>query len=317
MHPHFTLILCHHNADPDAICSAYAFSQLLRRLRPGLHVETAAAQGVSKLSKHVMKTIPLKLTSNPAIEKADILFIIDTNTLQQLDDWKPRIEKSKKPLIVVDHHAPHPETERIATLCIANEKSSSTCEIIHDLFREAHIRPSRREALALFLGIACDSRHFTLASSKTFQTVAELINAGVRAEEALPLLSVPMETSERVARLKAARRAEIVKIGDWLIGVSHVTAFQASAARALTTLGVHVAIVGGEKEGKLQMSLRASSTFYKKTGFHLGRDLAKPLGQYLHGTGGGHATSAGVNGEGELGAALKRALRLLQEKLKS
>jgi nanoRNase/pAp phosphatase (c-di-AMP/oligoRNAs hydrolase) len=30
----YVLLLCHHNADPDAICSAYAFQSLLTKQRP-------------------------------------------------------------------------------------------------------------------------------------------------------------------------------------------------------------------------------------------------------------------------------------------
>jgi hypothetical protein len=48
---------------------------------------------------------------------------------------------------------------------------------------------------------------------------------------------------------------------------------------------------------------------------HLGRDVAKPLGEFLHGMGGGHAVSAGVNGVGDVEACLKRCLRLLKDRL--
>lgn len=312
----FVILLCHHNADPDALGSAFSFSQLLHYLKPGVHVEIAAAQGPSKLSKYILRTLPIKLIANPHLESADALFLFDTNTIQQLAEWKQRVEKSNKPLIVIDHHATHPETKRIATLCIADETASSTCEIICDLFREAEIKPGKREALALFLGIAYDSKHFSLASSKTFKVVSNLVDAGVRAEEALSLLWMPMDISERIARLKAALRVQLTKIGEWLIVTSRISAYQASAARALTGLGAHVAIVGGEEAGKLRFSLRSTRIFYEKTRVHLGRDIANPLGEYVHGMGGGHATAAGINGEGDIELAFKQALHLLQERLR-
>ena len=106
-----------------------------------------------------------------------------------------------------------------------------------------------------------------------------------------------------------------MKIGDWLVALSHVGAYQASAARALVALGAHVAIVAGQRENKLQVSLRACSDFHEKTGIHLGRDIANPLGEYLHGMGGGHAVSAGANGVGNVEASLKRCVRLLKERL--
>jgi len=310
------VLLCHHNADPDAIGAAFAFSQLLERLKPGLEIEIAAAQGPSRLSKSMLKSLPAELTPQPRIEKADLIVLLDTNTIQQLDEWSERVKASNSPLIVIDHHASHPETERLATMCVADEEASSTCEIIYRFFKEAEVELTEVEAKALFLGIAFDTRHFVIATSTTLKIVADLIDAGVNAQETLPLLSLPMEYSERKARLKAGRRVKLLRINDWLIALSHVSAYQASAARALIGSGAHVAIVAGQRGDTLQVSLRSSRDFHKKTGIHLGRDVAKPLGEYLHGMGGGHSVSAGANGVGDVEASLKRCVRLLKEGLK-
>lgn len=309
-------LLCHHNADPDAVCSAYALSSLLKRLRPEIHVEIAAAQGPSRLSKHLLNFIPATLTDNPRIEEADLLIILDTNTVQQLDDWVERVKNAKAPIVVIDHHASHPETEKLATLAIADENASSTCEIVYRFYKEAEIKPGKNEALAIFLGIAFDTRHFVLASSSTLKTTADLVDAGVNVQEALSALSLPMDLSERIARLKASQRAKIRKINDWIIALSHVSAFQASAARALISLGADVAVVVGQINDSVRVSLRCTKKFHEKTGIHLGRDVAKPLGDYLHGMGGGHSVSAGVNGSGDVEAVLKRCFRLVKEKLK-
>ena len=310
------VLLCHHNADPDAIGAAFAFSRLLERLRPTLEIEIAAAQGPSRLSKFMLKSLPVELTAQPRIEKADFIVLLDTNTIQQLDEWSERVRASDSPLIVIDHHASHPETERLAKMCVTDEKASSTCEIVYRFFKEAEVELTEVEAKALFLGIAFDTRHFVIATSATLKIVADLIDAGVNAQETLPLLSLPMEYPERIARLKASRRVKLLRINDWLIALSHVSAYQASAARALIGLGVHVAIVAGQRGDTLQVSLRSSRDFHKKTGVHLGRDIAKPLGEYLHGMGGGHSVSAGANGVGDVEASLKRCVRLLKEGLK-
>jgi len=310
------ILLCHHNADPDAVCSAFAFSRLLKRLRPKLNIETAAAQGPSRLSKFMLKSLPITLTNQPNIEEADVIVLLDTNTIQQLDEWGERVKNSKASIIVIDHHASHPETECLASLTVADETASSTCEIIYCLFKEAEVELTPIEAKALFLGIAFDTRHFILASSDTLKILADLTEVGVKTKEALLLLSLPMVPSERIARLKAGKRVKLLKINNWLVAFSHVGAYQASAARALVALGAHVAIVAGQQDEKIQISMRASHEFHGKTGVHLGRDIAKPLGEYLHGMGGGHAVSAGANGIGDSEASLKRCMRLLKEKLK-
>ena len=309
------VLLCHHNADPDAVCSAYAFSSLLKNSRPNLKVEVGAAQGISRLSKHLLKHLVVKVETEPDVEDADALVLLDTNTIKQLNRLSEKVKTSKAPIIIVDHHAAHPETERLAKLSITNEEASSTCEIVYDFFKEMEVKPGENEAKALFLGIAFDTRHFILANSLTLKKVAELIEAGVNAQENLSLLSLPMPLSERIARLKASRRAKITKINEWIIAFSHVSAYQASAARAIIELGAHIAVVAGQKNENTEISLRSTREFHKKTGIHLGKDIAKPLGEHLHGMGGGHATAAGVNGVGYTETGLKICLQLLKEKL--
>jgi len=311
----FVVLLCHHNADPDAICSAYAFASLLKQLRPKIEVEIGAAQGISRLSRHLLTHLPIEVKTQPSVEKADALVMLDTNTIQQLDSIAEKVKNSKAPLIVIDHHATHPETERTAKLCITKEEASSTCEIIYSFFKEVNVKINENEAKALFLGIAFDTRHFVIATSSTLKTIAELIDAGVNAQETLGMLSLPMDFSERVARLKACRRSKLFKINEWIIALSHVSAYQASAARAIMDLGAHVAVVAGQKNESLEVSLRCTREFHEKTGIHLGKDIAKPLGEFLHGMGGGHSTAAGVNGVGDIETSLKRCLRLLKEKL--
>ncbi|RJS68715.1 DHH family phosphoesterase [Candidatus Bathyarchaeota archaeon] len=309
------VLLCHHNADPDAICSAYAFAELLKKLKPEINVEIGASQGISRLAKHLLKHLPIEVETQPNIEKADAIVLLDTNTVQQLNNLAEKVKNSKAPIIVIDHHAAHPETEKLARICITNEEASSTCEIVYNFYRETNVKPDENVAKALFLGIAFDTRHFILANSSTLKTVAELIDTGVDAKETLSLLSLPMDFSERVARLKACRRAKLYKIGEWIIAFSHVSAYQASAARAIIDLGAHVAVVAGQKNENLEISLRCTNKFHEKTGIHLGRDIARPLGEFLHGMGGGHSTAAGVNGVGDVETGFKRCLRLLKEKI--
>ena len=314
-HARQVLLLCHHNSDPDAVCSAYAFQGLLKKIKPGITAEIGTGRGVSKLTKHLFSYIPISVNMKPNVEKAEAIILLDTNTISQLDALAEEVKKTTAPIIVVDHHAAHPETQGICKLCITNEEASSTCDIVYGFFKELNIKPDPNEAKALFLGMAFDTRHFVLASSSTFKAVADLVDMGVNAHEALGMLALPMDFSERVARVKACRRAKLLKIGEWIIALSHVSAYQASAARALTDLGAHMSAVAGQKNGSIEISLRCTREFSDKTGIHLGRDIAKPLGEGLKGMGGGHAMAAGVNGTGDIETGLKQCLKLLKENL--
>jgi phosphoesterase RecJ-like protein len=314
-HAGFVLLLCHHNADPDAVCSAYAFQSLLSKCRPSMTVEIGAGQGISRLSKHIMKHIPIAVNMEPDVEKADVIVLLDTNTTQQLGRLAERVAKTAAPIVVIDHHAAHPQTEQTAKLCITNEEASSTCEMVYSFYKQLNLKPGLNEAKALFLGITFDTRHFVLANSSTFKTISELSDIGVNPQKELSSLALPMDFSERVARMKACRRAKLIKVENCIIALSHVSAYQASAARALVDLGAHMAAVAGQKNEKIEISMRCTRDFNQSTGIHLGRDIAKPLGEYLQGMGGGHSTAAGVNGIGNVEKSLKRCLRLLKENM--
>jgi nanoRNase/pAp phosphatase (c-di-AMP/oligoRNAs hydrolase) len=315
IHASQVLLLCHHNSDPDAVCSAYAFQGLLKKVRPNLTIEVGTGQGVSRLTKNLLRYLPITVNLYPNVEKAQAIVLLDTNTVQQLDTLAERVTKTSAPIIIVDHHATHPDTQKICKVCITNEDAASTCDIVYSFYKEQNIKPDPAEAKALFLGMAFDTRHFVLANSSTFKAVADLVASGVNAQEALAMLAMPMDFSERVARVKACRRAKIIRVDNWIIALSHVSAFQASAARALTDLGAHMAAVAGEKGEAIEISMRCTREFTEKTGIHLGKDIAKPLGEFMQGQGGGHAMAAGVNAKGDTKTALKRCFRLLKENL--
>ncbi|HMK94455.1 MAG TPA: DHH family phosphoesterase [Candidatus Limnocylindrales bacterium] len=311
----FVLLLCHRSADADSICSAYALQSLLKRFMPDVISEVGCPQGIDKPSKHLLEQMPMTVNLKPNIESADVIVFLDLNTIDQLDQVAETIKKSTAPKIIIDHHTPNPETTKICKLCIVDDKAAANCEIVYRLFKEAKTKPDLNEAKALFIGIAFDTRHFALASASTFAIVAKLVSEGIDVQETLAEFALPIETSERLAKLKACKRAKIVRVNGWIIAVSDVSAYQAAAAKALVDLGAHAAAVAGTKKGKIKVSLRCTRQFTKETGVNLGRDVASPLGEFLHGVGGGHAMAAGVSGLGETEPALKQFLVLLRKKI--
>ena len=96
-------LLCHHNSDPDAVCSAFAFQGLLRKVRPEVQSEIGTV-GVSKLTRNLLKYVPALVNLRPTLEKAQAIILLDTNTIQQLDTLADRVTRVKAPLIVIDHH---------------------------------------------------------------------------------------------------------------------------------------------------------------------------------------------------------------------
>ena len=239
------------------------------------------------------------------------------NTTSQLGDWKERVENLKKPIVVIDHHIPHPETLKISTLSFIDEESTSTCEVLFRLYRALKVAIDKRCAQALLTGMAYDSGHFTIATLETFEVAVSLMRLGANLQEAINALVYPMSDSERMARLKAAQRIEVKRLGKWIAATTMISSHQASAARALIGLGAHVTMAAGVKDGKLRVSMRSCREFNRETGVHLGRDLARPLGEALDGVGGGHKSAAGVNGTGQSDVARIKFFELISKQLKS
>ncbi|MGA2386613.1 MAG: DHH family phosphoesterase [Candidatus Bathyarchaeia archaeon] len=311
----FVLLLCHRSADADAICSAYALQGLLKRFLPDVVFEVGCPQGVNKPSKLLLERMPITVNLKPNIESAEVIVFLDLNTVDQLDQVAETIRKSPAPKIIVDHHYPSSETVRICGLCIIDDKAGANCEIVYRLFKQAKTKPDFNEAKALFLGIAFDTRHFSLASASTFGILAKLVSEGIDVQATLQEFALPIDTSERLAKLKACKRAKIVRVNGWIIALSHVSAYQAAAAKSLVDLGAHASAVAGLKNGKIEVSLRCTRQFAEEAGVNLGKDIAAPLGEFLKGVGGGHAMAAGVSGTGEIEPTLKECLALLRRRI--
>jgi len=311
----FVLLLCHRSADADAICSAYGLQCLLKRFKPDIVTEIGCPQGVNKPSKVLLENMPIIVNLKPNIESADVIVLMDLNTIDQLDEVAEIIKKSRAPRIIIDHHYPNLDTTKICKLCVIDEKAAANCEIVYRLYVQAKVKPNINEAKALFIGIAFDTRHFALASSATLQIIGKLVALGIDAQQTLATFALPIDNSERLAKLKACKRAKIIRINQWIIALSHVSAYQASGAKALIDLGAHMSAVAGLKNEKIEISLRSSRQFTEETGVNLGKDIAAPLGEWLQGVGGGHAMAAGVSGTGEINPTLKQCLALLKKKI--
>lgn len=310
-----TLILCHHNADPDAIGSAFALQQLVYSLKPSASADIYLPGGATLLSKKIMDELGIAVLDGASIDDYELLLIPDTATLRQLEAWGDLVSSAKMSKIFVDHHSPHPEVSKISSLHLLDEGASSTCEIVYTIYKKYCIAPSSTTARALMLGILFDSKHLRLATSRTIQYFSELLQIDGSLEEMFSLLMIKRGRPENIARLKAAQRMNLHMLGGWTIATSQLSSYQSSAARALISLGGDVAVVAGRSKKTLRASFRSSEVFHAESHVHLGRDLAMPLGEMFSGAGSGHPTAAGFNGEGDPKKFLKETLVLLTELL--
>lgn len=307
------VILCHQNADPDATCSAFALQGLFRRISPATSTKIVCPEGVSASTKQLLENLGITVPDGRFPEKTDLGILVDTNTLDQLGPAGERLVKARTPIIVIDHHHPHPDTVKIASQFVVEESAAAAAEVVYRLFQAAQTQLDPLEARALLAAIFVETKHFLLARESTFNAAAGLVRSGADPRYLSEMLSTPISRSERIARLKAAGRSQVVSVGNWIIATSELGSYQSSAARALLSLGAHVALVAGEAKEKVRVNMRATEEFHNKTGVHLARDLSIPIGKKLEGVGGGHPTAAGLSVPGQTQDVLKLCLDILKE----
>jgi len=307
-------ILCHHNADPDAIGAAYALQRLINAFDAAAVTEILYPDSASQLSEKMISRFSIEASNNPKIVGADAVIVVDVGSLIQLEPLRSLLETTKT-RIFIDHHGRDPEIERIATLYISNENAIATCEIVSDIWAESGFKPPKEVAEALLIGIIFDSKHFAIGTPHLFKTVAWLMGLGVTLNDARAMLQASMGSSEKIARLKSLQRMTLYRIDSWLIAASKLSSFQASAARGVLSLGADVAIIAGNDKDGIKASFRSTEEFYTKTGIHLGDDVTKPLAEMYNGAGGGHTTAAGVNCFGNSEEFLVKAAEYLTQKI--
>jgi bifunctional oligoribonuclease and PAP phosphatase NrnA len=270
---------------------------------------------VSASTKQLLENLGIAIPDGRLPAKMDLAILVDTNTLDQLGGTGEKLLQAQTSIIVVDHHHPHPDTQKVASQLIVDESAAAAAEVIYRLWQASKTEISAPEARALLAAMFVETKHFLLATGSTFEIAAGLVKAGAEPRRLSEVLSNPVSRSERIARLKAAGRSQIVLLGNWIVATSELGSYQSSAARALLAIGAHVAFVAGESKQKTRVNMRATEDFYSKTGVHLARDVSIPLGKKMGGVGGGHATAAGLSLPVQPKDALTMCIEMVKESL--
>ena len=274
------LYLCHRNADPDAISSAFALSEAIGGT-------VGLVDGCNRVASVLIEKLGIEVMDKPNPENYGFVVVVDTSTKAQLNDIE---------LIgycVIDHHTTTALTENADFYLHRN--TTSTVEIVHGILKVMGAPINRRVGIGMLTGIVTDTGHFKHASEDTFSTVAKIIKAsGVEYGEVLDLMAItPQDISMRIAILKAASRVELDRVQDMLIASSHVSSFGGSASSMLINIGADIAFVGTAKGESVRISSRAKREAVN-AGVNLGQ-LMEDISNEYNGTGGGHSGAAGID----------------------
>lgn len=177
------VILTHRNPDGDAIGSSLGLSLFLQRLNHSVKIITPSEYpdflAWLPQSNEIIIYDTDPEVADRAIERCDMIFLLDFNSMDRIDKAGEVADKRKVPKVMIDHHLfPEPAADYI----FSDTTASSTCEMVFDFICDLGMKNMVDPLIGdcLFTGILTDTGSFKYSTSpKLFRTVADLIEAGV------------------------------------------------------------------------------------------------------------------------------------------
>ena len=286
------VIFLHSNADLDSVGSAIALKLFFDNAR------LCAPAGISHLGKKLLTALDIDASLAFDLQQDENAIIVDAQGDSSLGyggvDWPNAI--------IIDHHGL--TGELIASASYLDETATSTCELVWKIIGKPK-ELDEKIGMALMAGILADTGHLKRGSHKTLAAASEILLAsGLCMDDLVSVFnsSDEQDMSRRISRLKGAQRLKHHRIGQWLIAVSEVGAFESAVCHALLNIGADIAIVGSQNDDNFRVTGRATKSSVK-VGIHLG-DMMNLISQECGGEGGGHDGAAGFSGTGDVEAML-------------
>ena len=305
------MIITHAGCDVDALASAAA---LLFTFSKRYNITIGVPDHLNVYAKALAKNLKIPYAINPdSLESFDALILVDLNSFKMLGSMQQSVKEFKKTILLIDHHTK--SSDKITKNTLIKPRAVASAEIVFDLLKENNAKLLPKAAECIAAGIIADSAGFLIADHETFYIMAETMRIAKKPfSEILALFQVEEDFSEKIAKLKAAKRVRIFKLNDFIIATTSIGCFEADAATALLRLGADIALAGDAENSKLRISGRARAELVRKTGFDLAKDVFEPLEKSFSGSGGGHAGAAAFNGTAEsIEPVLQKCVELVQQ----
>jgi bifunctional oligoribonuclease and PAP phosphatase NrnA len=180
-------ILTHVNPDGDALGSALALYNMLiqENHQVDVVIPNMYPSFLAWMPNCPKVLIVEKDEANAikAVQKAEVIFCLDFNDINRVENIAEYYKKSKAVKILIDHHL---DRAPFTDYSISISKISSTSEIIYDFacaLNKKHLI-NKDVAECLYVGIATDTGSFSYACNyeKTYLVTAELFRLGIDGE---------------------------------------------------------------------------------------------------------------------------------------
>ncbi len=315
------IITTHELTDLDGLISCFALNYFLN-LFLKTQQNTICFSKISKSTKNFIEKssekfpeIDFTLNRKADFSKFDICLVLDTNNIDQIK-FKNELIVSKIPFIFIDHHLKHKKTinGNLPSLNLIFEEFSSTTEIVLELFNVFNIEISIPLKTLMIAAILTDSGFFQHGDNRTIKNVSTLLDDKLNFQDVRSLLKYDVDISEKIAKIKGMQRVELIREGDYLVGVTNVSSYGASIASMLIKTGFDISIVYSNEKKVFKINARAKKEICLKTGLHLGKVLEE-ISEKYNGNGGGHDGAASLTCHAESRIIVKNILEKVKQYL--
>ncbi len=308
------LITTHNLADIDAAASGIVLKYCFENYFPNQTVHLTFS-GFSKHTKSFVNKFSKKFPNfnftfqeNVDLSDIDVIVIVDSNNLDQIkifDNLDLDI-----PHIFIDHHINLRKNYpgNISLFNMIFDNYSSTSEIVFEIINDCNINLPIPYRYFLVSAILTDSGFLKYGNTGTIKNLNNILQDQLEIQDVLLLLEREVDLSEKIARIKALQRVKLIRINNWLIGVTHLSSFTASI---LIKVGFDVGIVVSEDKSDYRITTRAKKQICLKTGLHLG----KIIREINNANGGGHDGAATLNGKNDVKESLNQLIDKIKETL--
>ncbi|MBU0636228.1 DHH family phosphoesterase [Candidatus Micrarchaeota archaeon] len=292
--PKRLLVLCHANADVDAMASSIAlYFSLPKKIKVTVGVPEHANQSAQQLAKKLGG----KFTLNPFLESFDAIILVDFNEKHRAGKLEKELLSFSKPILILDHHQKTKQSIPTKFARLEPKAPSAAFMVLQEL---EHLRfsPSKKTLLALAAGMVSDSSDLLVADGVLLEKISFCLQkTGFSLQEVRALYDIPVNVSEKIAKLKSLHRLRLFEVNGFLVALSNTNFFEAQSAMALLASGADIAFVAGIEKGSELCRLigRVSLPCLQKTKLHLARDVCTKLPRSFGGHGNGHAGAAGFS----------------------
>lgn len=286
------IITAHETPDGDAIGSECAMARAARSL--GKRALVLNADPTPRKFRFIDPEEIVTVLERPEQLPADIetwaLLMLDTNDVRNIGQVATLVLPRVREYFIIDHHE---NEEDLLAGNYVRKSASSTCEILHQLFRDMGVAIDSGIALALYTGIVYDTGSFIYpkTTALTFEIARDLVSLGVEPNRVYASIYESNSISALVLQSRVLATLELAHGSHVAILTMHKEMIAESGATyeesdqliniPLKSEDIRVSIFFKENlEGLMRCSMRSKGAI----------DVAEIAQRF---SGGGHKTAAG------------------------